>query len=460
MATKKSERPAPAPPSTPEARIQWSGRYVFNGGAHDNMLAVLRRHPTSGRLTFVEVERDDQDGGNADGLFACRDVEVSADGRHVYTAALADNKIGLFQRNPSTGALTFVSVVADDVGGVTGLGGVRDVTISHDGRHLYSAAYADDALNTFSRDATTGALTFENSKFDGVGGVSGLDSLDAVKVSPDGKHVYTVAGKSLPNLTQGSDALSVFRRDTDPISPTFGELEYIESYFDGVAGVDGLFQVTDLEISPDGKHVYTVAEADPAGGGTGHDDWIAVFARDATTGKLTWLRRIAGFKICPTATLGGEAENYLEMDANGLRLYASKNWKDSGVAAFTRNPATGLLTFREGLCEGDPHPIGLGGPRKLSLEPLGADLYVAGNASNAISVLSVCTATFFVRDLTNGGSEAKTVVHAACDKIRAGGTPIGYTVLEAGKVTFRAPVIELASGFEVRGAFTAETVVP
>ena len=48
----------------------------------------------------------------------------------------------------------------------------------------------DNAVAVFSRNATTGALTFVEAKFDGVGGTDGLAGATGVSLSADGEHVY------------------------------------------------------------------------------------------------------------------------------------------------------------------------------------------------------------------------------------------------------------------------------
>ena len=50
----------------------------------------------------------------------------------------------------TTGALTFVEVHKNVVGGVDGLDGADSVTVSPDGKHLYVAGFDDDAVAVFS----------------------------------------------------------------------------------------------------------------------------------------------------------------------------------------------------------------------------------------------------------------------------------------------------------------------
>jgi 6-phosphogluconolactonase (cycloisomerase 2 family) len=45
-------------------------------------------------------------------------------------------------------------------------------------------------------------------------------------------------------------------------------------YKDGVNGVDGLLQASDVTVSPDGSHVYTTGASDYA---------VAVFSMDSST---------------------------------------------------------------------------------------------------------------------------------------------------------------------------------
>ncbi len=354
----------------------------------DNAVATFAADPKTGMLTFVESDFDDGDAndpGTADGLLSCRGVTVSPDGKHVYTAGSSDNKVGLFDRSAMTGALTFVAAVADGVGGVDGLAGAEAVVVSPDGSAVFVAGRADDAIAAFSRNATTGALTFEDFEKNGFGGVSGLDRPLGLAVSPDNKHVYAASGSNA-NFA-GSDALTVFEWDAGN-----GDLIFIDAYFEGdtqgLNTIDGLDQISDVAISPDGLHVYAVSENDTIGGASGNgNDWIAIFERNAATGELTWLDAIPGFKVCPTSPFGADAESFIVISPDGRRVYVTKNWADNGIAMFRRDPATGALSFLDGICELDPGEIGISLPREMALDPRGAYLYVAGNASDAVGVL-------------------------------------------------------------------------
>ena len=59
--------------------------------------------------------------------------------------------------------------------------------VSPDDRHIYVVGNDDDAVSWFDRNASTGALTYGGMLKDGVGGVDGLNGTQRVAVSNDGK---------------------------------------------------------------------------------------------------------------------------------------------------------------------------------------------------------------------------------------------------------------------------------
>src|SRR6185295_8185543 len=160
-------------------------------GSLDDAVAVFSRNASTGKLTFVEFKKDGV--GGVDGLARARGIAVSPDGRTVYVAGGDDDALAIFSRNSSTGALTFVGVVRDGVGGADGLDGVQDVVVSTDSERVYVVSETDDSLAVFARDTTTGLLTFLELFRTNTAGVEGLDAAHGVALSADGRNVYTVA---------------------------------------------------------------------------------------------------------------------------------------------------------------------------------------------------------------------------------------------------------------------------
>ncbi len=367
------------------------GKHVYVSGSINGAIARFSRDPATGLLTYLGETIHNPPGGPH--LEAIRKMAVSPDSKHLYTASVVSSAVSVFTRVEATGDLVFVQSLIDDQGGVTGLGGAKAAAVSPDGRQVYVAGFADDAIAVFDRDATTGVLTHSQALFDGVGGVDGLDSVDGVIVSPDGKHVYAVSGKSLPNLTQGDDAVAVFARDTDPISPTFGELMFVEALFDGVGGVNGLHEVQNVDISPDGRHVYTAAETDAAIGTDPDDDWLAVFSRDATTGRLTFVeahnsvdRPECGITFQSSSTAD------VKVDPAGVFVYATDP-RENTLVEFVRSFTNGTLGNQKATCKGakrngsDFENESLGGMlTPVALAITGAHVYVGGFSPAAVNV--------------------------------------------------------------------------
>ena len=192
------------------------------------------------------MQKDGTDG--VDGLGGARTVAVSPDGGHVYVGGQHDDALAVFSRDATTGALTFVESIFDDLGGVDGLDHPSFITFDPDGSHVYVAATRDDGLSVFSRDAITGELTFVEVHHDGQGGVDGLGGPRGVAVSPDGAHVYATS--------QSEDGLSLFNRDAATGALTFvstlknGQLDGAGNTVDGLAGA------IEVKLSSDGRHVY------------------------------------------------------------------------------------------------------------------------------------------------------------------------------------------------------------
>ena len=82
------------------------------------------------------------------------------------------------------------NTLKDGVGGVDGLDEAHGVTLSADGKHAYVAGGSDDSVSWYSRNVSTGALTYGGLLKDGVNGVDGLNYAYDVTLSADGNHAY------------------------------------------------------------------------------------------------------------------------------------------------------------------------------------------------------------------------------------------------------------------------------
>ena len=95
-----------------------------------------------------------------------RAIAVSPDDRHVYVASSRSNAIAIFRRLPGNGALRqaprangcIASKGAEDCARAVGLNGVNSVAVSADGRNVYATARGSDAVTAFRRNPNTGGL--------------------------------------------------------------------------------------------------------------------------------------------------------------------------------------------------------------------------------------------------------------------------------------------------------------
>ena len=282
------------------------GRNVY-GVASDAGLSVLDRNPASGALNqkagtagcYHETAVD----GCADAtrMFTPIGVAISADGRNVYTVAGLNGSVAVFDRDAATGVLTQKAGAAGCVtaGGAFGCTAAvaflspDAVVVSHDGRNVYVADGATDAVLVFDREAATGALTQKAGlaacvSETGTGGTCrdgvALDGPRALALSADGRSLYVASFESdavvllIRNRVTGELTLPIFGSSCVSETGTGGEC------VDGRA-LDGARSVA---LSPDGRSVFAAAGVSGA---------VAVFDRTISgtfAGRLTQKAGLAG----------------------------------------------------------------------------------------------------------------------------------------------------------------------
>jgi DNA-binding beta-propeller fold protein YncE len=202
------------------------------------------------------------------GLRVPWDLEISPDGRNVYVASSASNAVAVLLRTPegltqAAGEAGCVALTAEDGCAVgRALGDPSGVAVSPDGRSVYLAAFAGDAVAIFRRSGGTGSLS-QAPGADGCVKQSGglgcrvgrvLDGVHDAVVSPDGRNVYAV--------TEEINAMSVFGRD--PGSGSLRQLPgrwacFIKAGVLGCPAGRGLMTAVAVAISRDGRNVYTLS---------------------------------------------------------------------------------------------------------------------------------------------------------------------------------------------------------
>ncbi|HEX8121055.1 MAG TPA: Calx-beta domain-containing protein [Solirubrobacteraceae bacterium] len=162
----------------------------------------------------------------------------------------------------------------------------------------------------------------------------------------------------------------------------------------------GTTDARDVAVTPDGKSAYVVSSS---GGGTGNTGSLATFARNPSTGALSFDRCVkdeTSTEPCAAnVTLLAGASSVI---ATNTHVYVASTSEDA-VVAFGRNTSTGALTRiagttgcvsetgNGGTCEDG---AGLDGVDFLVLSPDGENIYALSSSGGTIAVL--------VRNTTNG----------------------------------------------------------
>jgi 6-phosphogluconolactonase (cycloisomerase 2 family) len=314
-------------------------------------------------------------GGDDTGLNALQSIAASADGRSLYATSEQGDGVATFARDVATGALSFEGCITSDstvagciqIAGAssngfnTGLDGARSLAVAPSGTAVYVTTEGGDSVATFTRDPTSGGLTYagcisSNSSVAGCTAIPGataggtgtpLDDLRSVAISADGRSAY--AG------SYEGDALATFARDLETGALTYAGCIASNTATAGCAQIPGsapagtntgLQSPYSVAVAPDGSSVYvatfngaSVARFDRAGNG-------ALTFRGCFTSALN----VAGCTALPGATGDGDDSQLdnatsLTVSDDGISVYAVAEYV-STVTHFVRDPADGSLVHR------------------------------------------------------------------------------------------------------------------
>lgn len=334
------------------------------------------------------------------GLVHPNSVAVSPDGKNVYATAVGSNAVTTFARDPATGALSQASdgsgciANAAATGCTTGraLDGADVVAVSPDGENVYVGAFFGNAVAVFDRDPSSGALTqppdstgcVVNSTTAGCTTGLALGAPEGMAVSGDGNNVYVA--------TAVSNAVAILTRD-----PSTGALSQASdgtgcianSATTGCTTGTQLAGANAVAVSPDDGDVYVTSLI---------SDSLTSFTRTATTGQLA---QKSGTSACVIYVLAvgcslGRALNApegLTASPDGANVYAAA-FKSNAVVVLNRNANTGAVIQKSGRggclttsnipdCR---HARALVNVSSLALSPDSRYLYAAAFKSNAVTV--------------------------------------------------------------------------
>jgi hypothetical protein len=425
------------------ATISPDGLSVYAASGASDAVARFNRDPATGALTYVSCITSDTNvagctkitgataGGTNTGLDGLVSLTASPDGTSVYTASDNGDAVARFNRDPATGALTYVDCVTSNTnvgpcdkigvagpnGTTTGLNGLSSVASSADGKSVYAVSIPSDAVSRFNRDPATGKLTYvgcitSDTNTAGCTPITGataggtntsLDTVVRLTTSADGKSVYTAS--------EASAAVARFDRDPAGVL-TYAGCFTSKTTVAGCTPVTGatasgantvLQEVEAVSTSPDNKSLYTAG-----GGGSA----LGRFDRDPATGALTYVScissntNVGSCTQIPGATLNGantglRALQAVITSADGRSVYAAAINGDA-IARFDRDPATGAVTYVSCISSNssvtgctpiagataDGSNTGLDNPDSLTASADGKSIYAASATDDAVATFA------------------------------------------------------------------------
>jgi len=354
-----------------------------------------------------------------DGLEGAFDIVADSTGTDLYASGFLNNAVVHFKRDAQTGALSWYGTYRHGEQGISALIGPKQMALSEDGTTLYVAVSGSDGVIAFLRDPLTGGLTWQTEFLD----ATLLDGASAVALNPAGDRVYvgSFLGGGIQVLARNPPAVasplySVVDSDlvgtlsivpveqpgagtvlyvasslADTLSvwlDTGAQILPVQSFTDGMGGMDGLDGASDIAISDDGRHLY-VSSLD--------DSTVTLFNRNSQ-GLLTFGSAFDGGWI-----LSGVAR--IDLSADGLHLYSTSSANDQ-LVVLDRDPVTGIVDFQPPV-RGGVQETWLGMDNPYGLLIVSPHVYVTGLQSDSVVVFA--EPPFLYGSIPIGGQLQKTL---------------------------------------------------
>jgi DNA-binding beta-propeller fold protein YncE len=379
--------------------ISPDGRNVYVASSTSDAIAIFNRDKSTGVLRQSKgvggciASRGESGCASAVGLDGANSVAISADGRNVYATARDSSAVTAFARNRKSGKLHQLSggclsglplpgctagdaLVAPDV-----------VVVSADGRNVYAGAFFGNAVATFTRDPSTGALTQPASPAGCIAesnpactpGVA-LGAVEGLAIRGDGSEVYT--GSALSN------AVAILTRDPSTgalTQATNGSGCIVNAPLTGcITGVQ-LAGANAVALSPGDKQAYVTSLFSNSVTSFNHG---TLTQKQGTTGCLVFLRAPG----CSFGRALSEPEG-LAVSPDGNNVYVAA-FGTGALDVLTRNRVTGRVLQKPGRAgclaarrhRGCAPARAVRGISSIAISPDGRFVYSTSFTSNAVDV--------------------------------------------------------------------------
>lgn len=331
------------------------GRHVYTADGNGRRVGCFDRDSATGALTLNNHFSDSAR------TIRPAAIALSADGLNVYGIAgvgSGGHSLWWFNRDTATGELTHRGLLESDEDSVSGLSSPISLCVSGDGANVYVAAA--DTIMTYGRDSLTGDLTVvdDMNVFVGTGGTQ--FSASQIVIGPGDDIVYVCGG----------DDVSWFSRDT----AAAGVLTHVATATNGADGVAGMANASIPVLSPDGTRLYVYSEADMG---------LTWFDCDTTTGELTF-DTDAPLAEDTAAVSGVLSPRSMALTTDETMLYVC-GYMSGTLAWFSRDTADGSLACLGELRQGVDSIDGLYRPSWVTLSPDERHVYVAAEQSRSVA---------------------------------------------------------------------------
>lgn len=318
--------------------------FLFATSFNNDKLLIFIRDAVSGGLTLYQTLHQQP---------SPLAVWVALDGDHIYVGRNGD--IATVGRDSDSGEFFIVAALGINFSFPSGL------SFSADGKNLYVTSEYSQSLNILEREFDTGKLTLQQKLNYNLGGTDRLHLSRAVAVSPDNQFLYVAA--------RYEDAgVSAFSRNQDD-----GRISLIKSF--------PLTSLSNLAMSPDGRHLYTNSV---------EDNRLEAFAIDQAAGEL---QHVQTRNDNLNQDLFWESTGTMSFSPEGSNMYLEDNLR---LLVYRRNPHTGELDLLQTLHASDYHA---GQMRALAVSPEGAHVYWSGHIATELPGYQIAV---FSRDDATG----------------------------------------------------------